>query len=166
MSAASRKSGLMRYLRRLHQLFGSDPAAISGVASVELAIIAPILAVALVCTVDLGLGIYRNMQVEAAAQAGTQYVITHGFSANAITTAVAGATPLTTISATPAPAQFCGCATSGGIASSTCGAPCPGGSNPGTYVTVSARASYTPLLPYPMFPATFVLSSQSTVRTQ
>jgi len=36
----------MRYLRRLHQLFGSDPAAISGVASVELAIIAPILAVA------------------------------------------------------------------------------------------------------------------------
>jgi|SRR5882724_715923 len=166
MSPAARMFGRMPCLRRLHLFFGSDPSAISGVASVELAIIAPILVVALICTVDLGLGIYRSMQVEAAAQAGAEYVITRGFTASGVTAAIASATPLASIAATPAPVQFCGCASSSGIASATCGTPCPGGSNPGTYVTVSAQASYTPLIPYPMFPSTFVLSSQSTVRTQ
>jgi hypothetical protein len=31
---------------------------------------------------------------------------------------------------------------------------------------VSAQANYNTLLPYPMFPNTFVFAAQSTVRTQ
>jgi Flp pilus assembly protein TadG len=156
----------MRGLERLRQFFGSDRIAIAGVASIELAIIAPVLVAALICTVDLGFGVYRNMQVEAAAQAGAEYAIVRGFSAAGVTSAVASATSLGGVQATPAPVQFCGCASAGGITSTACAQPCPDGTSPGTYVTVSAHASYSTLLPYPMFPDTFLFAAQSTVRTQ
>ena len=162
----SRHRILMRPIEHLSRLLGSDSSAVAGVASIELAILAPVLVLALIGTADLGLGIYRKMQVEAAAQAGAQSVIANGFSSAAVTAAVVGATPLPNIEATPAPIQFCGCASPTGIASSSCRVPCPGGSNPGTYVTVSAKANYSTLFPYPLFPSTFVLSAQSTVRSQ
>ena len=82
----------MRNLERLRRFFSADRAAIAGVASVELAIIAPVLVGALICTTDLGLGIYRSMQVEAAAQAGAEYAIARGFTADGVTSAVASAT--------------------------------------------------------------------------
>jgi hypothetical protein len=47
---------------------------------------------ALICTVDLGLGINRKMQVENAAQAGAQYAVVHGFAASSISNAVTQAT--------------------------------------------------------------------------
>jgi Flp pilus assembly protein TadG len=153
-------------LERLRQFVSSDCTAIAGAASIELAIIAPVLVAALICTVDLGLGIYRSMQVEAAAQAGAEYAVTRGFSAAGVTSAVASATSLGGVQATPAPVQFCGCASAGGVTSMACGQPCPDGTSPGTYVTVSAQANYNTLLPYPMFPDTFVFAAQSTVRTQ
>jgi Flp pilus assembly protein TadG len=156
----------MRGLERLRQFFSSDCTATAGVASVELAIIAPVLVAALICTIDLGLGIYRSMQVEAAAQAGAEYAVVRGFSAAGVISAVASATSLGGVQATPAPVQFCGCASAGGVANTACGQPCPDGTNPGTYVTVSAQANYNTLLPYPMFPNTFVFAAQSTVRTQ
>jgi Flp pilus assembly protein TadG len=153
-------------LERLRQLFSSDGTATAGVASVELAIIAPVLVAALICTIDLGLGIRRSMQVEAAAQAGAEYAVVRGFSAAGVTGAVASATSLGGVQATPAPVQFCSCASAGGLVSTACGQPCPDGTSPGTYVTVSAQANYNTLLPYPMFPNTFVFAAQSTVRTQ
>src|ERR1700730_18569217 len=128
----------MRGLERLRQFFSSDCSAIAGAASIELAIIAPVLVAALICTVDLGLGIYRSMQVEAAAQAGAEYAVTRGFSPAGVTGAVAGAASLGGVQATPAPVQFCGCASAGGVTSTVCGQPCPDGTSPGTYVTVSA----------------------------
>ena len=73
----SRTKSLARGLFRL----SSD---IDGVAAIELSIIAPMLVLALVCTADLGLGIYRNMQVQNAAQAGAEYAVTHGFVADSI----------------------------------------------------------------------------------
>jgi Flp pilus assembly protein TadG len=156
----------MRSLERLRQFFSSDRTAIAGAASIELAIIAPVLVAALVCTIDLGLGIYRSMQVEAAAQAGAEYAVARGFSAAGVTSAVASATSLGSVQATPAPVQFCGCASVSGVTGTACGQPCPDGTSPGTYVTVSAQANYNTLLPYPMFPNTFVFAAQSTVRTQ
>ncbi|TMJ54449.1 MAG: pilus assembly protein, partial [Alphaproteobacteria bacterium] len=52
---------------------------IRGVAAIEFAIVAPMLVLAMVCTADLGLGIYRKMQVQNAAQAGAEYAIVHGY---------------------------------------------------------------------------------------
>ncbi len=139
---------------------------VRGAAAVEIAILAPVLAVVLVCTADLGLGLFRAMQVQNAAQAGAQYAVARGFTASAISAAVTSATSFGAISATPAPVQFCGCPSSAGVTSVTCGSTCTGGSVAGTYVTASATATYTPFLPYPLIPNSFTLVSASTVRLQ
>jgi Flp pilus assembly protein TadG len=135
-------------------------------AVIEFSFIAPVVVLMMVCAVDLGLGTYRNMQVQMAAQAGAQYAMVHGFNPGAVASAVTGATTYTDVTVTPAPSQFCGCTSAAGVAVNACNASCPEGGAPGTYVIVSAQATYTPLLPYPLLPAAFNLTAQSTVRTQ
>ena len=137
-----------------------------GVAAIELAIIAPILALLMVCTIDLGLGIYCDMRVQNAAQAGAQYAVGNGFDANAISNAVLSATNSPGLAASPAPSQFCGCATNGGITSASCSSTCVGGSLPASYARVSAQNTYTTLLPYPLLPRSFTFTAQSTVKLQ
>ena len=142
---------------------------VGGLAAIELGLIAPILALMLVATFDFGMGIYRAMQVESAAQAGAQYAIGHGFSGqnqSSITAAVTGSTTYSGISASPAPSRFCGCASSSGVTTATCSSICSDGTVAGTYVTVSAKATYAPTLSYPLIPSSFNLSAQSTVRIQ
>jgi Flp pilus assembly protein TadG len=151
---------------RLRALLSARHEAIAGTASIELAIIAPVLVLALICTFDLGFGIYRSMQVESAAQAGAEYAIARGYSVDGVTKAVANATSFTGVAANPAPFQFCGCASAAGVTSVTCGQSCPDGTAAGTYVTVSAQGIYNTFLPYPMFPNTYTFAAQSTVRTQ
>jgi Flp pilus assembly protein TadG len=158
-----RFAGWARSAIRAVSRWWSDP---RGVATIELSIIAPLLVLALICTADLGLGIYRNMQVQNAAQAGAEYAATHGFAASGIVGAVQAATAFSGITASPEPTQFCGCASATGVASATCGSACSGGSIAGTYVSVSALATYTTLLPYPLLPSSFSLTAQATVRLQ
>jgi Flp pilus assembly protein TadG len=137
----------------------------SGVAAIEFAVMAPILMVLFLCTVDLGLGFYRKMQVQNAAQAGAQYAVLNGFKTSGITTAVTSATNYTGITATPAPSQSCGCPSTAGLVAAVCGAICGiSGSPAGTYVAVSAQATYTTLFPYPIIPNSFQFAVQSTVR--
>ena len=151
---------------RLRAFFGPRGEATAGAAAIELAIIAPVIVLALICTFDLGLGIYRSMQVESAAQAGAEYAIARGYSADGVTRAVANATSFTGVAANPAPFQFCGCAAASGVTAITCGQTCPDGTAAGTYVTVSAQGTYNTFLPYPMFPSAYTFAAQSTVRTQ
>ena len=106
------------------------------------------------------------MQVQDAAQAGAQYAAVHGFNASSISNAITGATSYSGISASPAPAQFCGCASATGISTVACGSQCPGNIAAGTYVTASAQSTYTTILPYPVIANSFALSAQSTVRIQ
>lgn len=138
----------------------------SGVAAIEFGIVVPILVLMVVATVDIGMGFYRKMQVEDAAQAGAQWAIKNGFDANAITNAVTAATSATSISVSPTPVQFCGCATGSTITTATCGTTCSGGVQAGTYTTVSAQMTYSTILPYGIFPSAYNFSSQSTVRLQ
>jgi Flp pilus assembly protein TadG len=137
-----------------------------GVAAIEFAIIVPTLITMTVCTVDLGMGIYRNMQVQDAAQAGAQYAMLHAFDASLISNAVTNATAFTSVSASPAPNQYCGCATTAGVTSIACGSPCTGGAVYGNYVQVSAQGVYTTILPYPLIANSFTLTAQSNVRVQ
>jgi len=146
-------------------LAGGD-AGSRGVAAIEFAIIAPILVLLMVCTVDLGQGIYRKMQVQNAAQAGAQYAAVHGFTASSISAAVTNATTFSGISASPSPTQFCGCPSVTGVTSASCNSTCTGGISSGTYVTASAQATYTTILPYPLLPTSFTFAAQSTVRIQ
>lgn len=139
---------------------------IRGVAAIEFAIIVPMLITMVVCTVDLGMGIYRNMQVQNAAQAGARYAMTHSFDAGLISNAVSSATGLHGIVATPSPSQYCGCATNVGIAPIICGSTCPVGAVYGTYVNVSAQGAYTTIVPYPLIANNFTLKAQASVRVQ
>lgn len=137
-----------------------------GMAAVEFAIIAPVVSLAMICTVDIGLGFYRKMQVQNAAQAGAEYAATHGFNGTAIASAMTSATGYANVQASPAPAQFCGCATTSGVSTATCGTNCTGGAAAGTYVTVTAQADYATLIPYPLLPDSYTFTAQSTVRLQ
>ncbi|WP_225716029.1 TadE/TadG family type IV pilus assembly protein [Bradyrhizobium semiaridum] len=150
-------------LRRILARFRKDR---RGAAAIEFGVLVPLLALMAVSVVDLGLAIYRKMQVESAAQAGVEYAIAHGFDANAISAAVVNATNATTITATPAPTKYCGCASSSGVISATCGATCPGGRLAGTYTTVSAQANYWTIINYQVVPASYAFSMQSKVRLQ
>ncbi|HZP75476.1 MAG TPA: TadE/TadG family type IV pilus assembly protein [Pseudolabrys sp.] len=137
-----------------------------GATAIEFAVVGPILALLLICSVDLGLGIYRKMQVQNAAQIGTQYAAINGFDQTAIAGAIASATSYSEIVASPPPTKFCGCPSNAGVTAADCGAVCESGQAPGTYVIASTRATYKPILQYPMLPDSFTLIGRSTVRIQ
>jgi Flp pilus assembly protein TadG len=166
MRTAFSKLNLRRTWRPLRDLMRVMRADRRGVAAIEFAIMVPTLIMMTVCTVDLGMGIYTNMQVQDAAQAGAQYAMVHGFDANSISTVVSNATAQSGISASPAPVQYCGCATAAGVTNVTCGAACPAGAVSGTYVQVSTQATYTTIVPYPMIANSFTLTAQAAVRVQ
>src|SRR6266496_4848675 len=113
-----------------------------GVAAIEFALMVPLFGLMLVSVTDIGLSVYRKMQVEGAAQAGAQYAMLRGFDASAISAAVTSASNAAGITAIPAPTKFCGCPTGSSIGTVGCGTTCPGGALAGTYATVSAQASY------------------------
>lgn len=138
----------------------------SGLAGVEFAIFVPILLMLTVCTVDLGAAAYNVMQVENAAQAGSEYASVHGYNVSAISSAISSATSLSGITASPAPAQFCGCPSGNSVTTATCGSTCSDGSLTGTYVTSSATATYTTIIHYPMLPAQFTFVNSATARIQ
>ena len=139
---------------------------IEGVAAIEFAVVIPPLVVAMICASDLGLGIYRRMQVQNAAQLGAEYAVAHGFDAGSISSAVSSGSNFPSLSVSPTPTQFCGCPGATGIATSDCASSCPSGGAPGTYVTVSTQGTYNTILRYPMIPNSFTFSNQATVRIQ
>ncbi|MFB9269234.1 TadE/TadG family type IV pilus assembly protein [Bradyrhizobium erythrophlei] len=147
-------------------VFGKFRRDARGAAAIEFGVLVPVLALMVVSVTDIGLAIYRKMQVENAAQAGVEYAIAHGFDTNAISAAVVSATNSNAISASPAPVKYCGCATTSGVSSMTCGATCPGGGSAGTYTTVSAQATYWTIINYQVVPTSYGYSTQSTVRLQ
>jgi Flp pilus assembly protein TadG len=138
----------------------------SGNAAIEFVLIAPLLISALVAVTDLGIALYERMEIRNAAQAGAQYAIAKGWDSGAIENAVAGASTLSGISATPAPTQSCGCVSGTAIVAAACGSLCPGGVAAGTYVTVNAQAQYATLFSYPGLANPLTLSAQSMVRIQ
>lgn len=136
-----------------------------GVAAIEFGLMIPLLSLMVVSVTDIGLAVYRKMQVEDAAQAGAQYAIAHGFDASGISSAVTSATNSTAITASPGPVQFCGCPTSAGVSTVSCGTVCTGGVQAGTYTTVSAQATYYTLINYQVI-ANYTYNAQSTARLQ
>ena len=151
---------------RLRRLFVRAAGNTSGAAAIEFGVIVPMLALMVTAVIDLGLAIHSKMQLEDAAQAGVEWAIRNGFDANAISTAVSSATNSSKITASPAPVQYCGCASGSSISSATCGTPCPDGARAGTYVTVSAQVTYNTTLNYPMVSSTYNFATQSTARLQ
>jgi len=136
----------------------------SGAAAVEFALLAPTLIAVLLPMVDLGIGAYKRMRVQDAAEAGAQYALVHGYNTSSITSAAQNATSLgTNVSVTPS--EACECVNgSGSLATATCGGTCSDGSNVGTYVTVATQSSYSLLLTYPGLSNPLTLTGTATVR--
>ena len=135
-----------------------------GLSGIEFALIAPVLILSFIATADFGLAIYAKMEVENAAQAGTEYAARNGYTSSSVTSAVTAATSMSGVSATPAPSQFCGCPSTSGVTTATCNTNCASGAAAGTYVSASAQATYTTIISYPGIPASYTFSSTSTVR--
>ena len=144
----------------------SAVAAIDGLAGIEFAFLAPVLLMLTLCTVDLGIAAYDAMQVENAAQAGSEYAAVHGYNVSSISHVITSANDLAGLTASPAPTEFCGCPSGSTVSTITCGSNCADGTYAGTYVTASATATYTTLLHYPMLPASFTFVNNATARIQ
>ena len=157
--------GMMRGPRRALERIADLVRARDGGAAVEFSVAAPVLAIIFVPLIDIGMAVYQQMQVQDAAQAGAQYAMVHGWNSGAIETAVTSATGLS-VNAAPAPSKTCGCPDSSSISPAACGSTCADGRAAGTYVTVGAQATYTPLLPYPTLGNSVTLSAQATARIQ
>lgn len=156
----------MRGIRAIIGVFGRWRHATDGAIAVEMALIAPVLAAVIVPLIDIGMGTYTEMQVQEAAQAGVQYAADHGWSSTGVQDAALNATSLS-VSLTPAPYQSCGCATSSGVTSATCGVTCPDGSTAGgSYAFVTAQTQYQTLLSYPGLSNPMTLSASAVVRLQ
>jgi Flp pilus assembly protein TadG len=143
----------------------------AGSALVEFTIFAPILLAMAIYTMDFGLLVFNKMDVQNAAQAGTQYAVANNsYDSAAISTAVTSATTFTAVTATSS--QFCGCPAAKSI--TYCAASCDlcstgtcSTSVQGLYVTVKAtpKTPYTPLIQYGVVSAaTYDISAQSTAR--
>jgi Flp pilus assembly protein TadG len=142
-------------------MIGSDGTAGAGL--VEFAIIAPVMIVIFTFLGDAGYVVFRKMQVQHAAQAGAQYVVAHPstWTSTLVSAAVTHATSYNAVTAAPAPSQFCGCPSSTQLQHlNSCAASC--GSTIGTYVTVSAQATYSNLFTV----GSHTLTASATVRIQ
>jgi len=157
--------GMMRGPRRALKRIADLVRARDGGAAVEFSVAAPVLAIIFVPLIDIGMAVYQQMQVQDAAQAGAQYAMAHGWNNSGIVNAVTNATTLS-VSASPSPAKSCGCPDGSSVSAAACGSTCPDGQTAGTYVTVSAQATYAPLLPYPSMGSSVTLSAQTTARIQ
>jgi Flp pilus assembly protein TadG len=154
-------------MRRAPSVLKRLPRDTSGLAAIELAIIAPVLFLCTLCVADLGRYALDKTWVTDAASAGADYAVAHANDSNysptypmgsafsaAIATAATSATPAANISVS----SYYGCATSSGVTASTQGATCPSGTSTGgtagEYVSVTATMSFTALfsaagIPYP-----------------
>jgi Flp pilus assembly protein TadG len=133
-------------------------------AAVELALIAPLLIVALACVIDGSRLALAKLQARGAAQAGAEYAVRQGWDAAAIASAVTSAGSAV-VTANPAPVRSTGCVANGVIVA-TASPTCPGGGLLGTYVRVSAQQAFTPILPWSGLAAPVTVASSAMVRIQ
>jgi Flp pilus assembly protein TadG len=136
-----------------------------GMAAIEFGILSAVMMIFVIGAADLGLAGYSAMEVQTSAQSGAEYASAHAFDATAISNAVTNSTSASGISASPAPAKFCGCPSASGVTTATCSSTCADGSTAGNYVRVTATRSYSTMISYPGMSNPLVQTTVTTVRT-
>ena len=144
---------------------------VRGLAAIEFAGIAMMLVMMAVGTADVGVGFFRKMQVQNAAQAGASYAMAHEFNAASVTrivSAVQAATNFSGVEAAPLPYLFDGCPSTTGVISADASSKCPDGTASGAYVRISARGVYRTIVPLAAIgmPVSFTFTASSTVRVR
>jgi Flp pilus assembly protein TadG len=113
--------------------------------AIEFGLFVPLLVTLLVGIFEIGFAMYGAMQVHNAAEAGLIYAAKNGWNQAGIASAVVSSSGSSTIQASPAPAQFCGCPTAGGVQVVACNANCPNGDVRGEYIRIEASLARTTL---------------------
>jgi Flp pilus assembly protein TadG len=138
----------------------------AGIAGVELALAAPMLALLMVGGFDFGRAIYEQYRLTAAADAGIQYAtasVSNLTNTSGII-AAARADASDTASSLNITSGSCTCPTGTSLCSAT--ATCTGSTVTGTYQKVTVSESYSTIMSYPFVSNPFTLSAQSMVRVQ
>jgi Flp pilus assembly protein TadG len=141
-----------------------------GVSAIEFAFIAPVVAILIIGIIDFGMGLWRQMEIANAAEAGAAYAAAKGWNSttSGIDGAVTSATNLPSSSITVSLnnwSNWCGCPnTSSGVTSATCGSDCSDSSLAGHYVIVSASTSYSTIVPWPGISSPLTLASTAYAR--
>ncbi|WP_170984976.1 TadE/TadG family type IV pilus assembly protein [Roseomonas sp. AR75] len=113
----------------------------AGTASIELALLVPVLAAVLVGMFDWGMAIDQRLRLQSAARAGAQQALRTPGDRTAIAAAVLAAAPdFAALSVTPSPV-WCECAK----AATSCSTDCDGGLS--RYVRVTVSHPFSPLTP-------------------
>lgn len=142
-----------------------------GVALIEFALLAPVLALLCVGAIDFGLAFASQLQLASAVDMGAQYAFLTGVNvqAGAVQAVVQKATSLTGVSATigyNSSACYCPTGAPPTLAAQTCGQPCADGSEPGKFLNISANYTYRPIFPTYALIANPTLTQTVTVRLQ
>jgi Flp pilus assembly protein TadG len=138
----------------------------SGVITVEFALVAPVLVVALLGIGDYIMAFSAQMKLHNAVQAGASYCMKNGSSACTLANvqnAVVNATPLPVTTANVGLTLSYGCASTSGITLQGSSTPnCANGFAPGLYAVITATYQYTTTVG----PVVIPMSSTTTLRIQ
>jgi Flp pilus assembly protein TadG len=148
-----------------------------GVSAVEFGLAAPMFLAALSPVIDLGLAFSQQIRINQAVESGAQYASSNPYAGSSWSSNVSSAMTNAIANLTITPnvgSETCGCPNSTNTAivtgsygtPPTCSGSCPDGSNPGYYVTISAQATYTSVMPYSILGSSATLSSTAIVRVQ
>ncbi|MCW3475433.1 TadE/TadG family type IV pilus assembly protein [Limobrevibacterium gyesilva] len=119
-------------------------------AALEFAIIVPVLLVMLAGLTDFALAFWSRGVLASSVAQGAQYAVLVGptVSTSAIRSIVGQQLSLPAANVTiTGPSCYCVSGTPAAASIQTCGNPCPNGTMPGTYITISASYTYTSLMP-------------------
>jgi Flp pilus assembly protein TadG len=155
---------ILASMRRLPARFADDA---RGTAAIELALLAPFLALMTTGGFDFGRALYEQHRLTSAARAGIQYAIQSSSnwtnSTGIVAAARADANDTTAQALTISTGQ---CTCPGGSTKCAATSICTGSTVSGTYVQVTVSESYATLVSYPFVTTPLSLSSQAIVRVQ
>lgn len=134
-----------------------------GNVAIEFGFLAPVAAVLMIGTIDLGLTAFNVTKLRAAARAGVQYALENPSDTAGITQVVLDATALPSEELTVTPSIACECA---GGSAVTCGAPCPPDETQHILVSVEVTQTFVPLIPFTGFGLEVPVSGWATLRAQ
>lgn len=142
------RSGELCLIRRILPVFAKDQ---HGVAALEFAIAMPAMLLLLGGLTDFTLAFWNKGMLASAVASGAGYatIVGPNVSASAIQNIVMRklSLPVSDVTVT-GPACYCVSGTPAAASNQACTSPCPDKTMPNTYVTISARYTYTPLIPY------------------
>lgn len=132
-------------------LFGRMWRYLRGVAAVEFAICAPLLLFTFGGVADMGLSLRYQERLAQAVANGGQYAFKVGptVTASSVQSMVQASSGLSGVSAVVSgPSLGCASGSPATLVAGTAGHACADGTQPGTYITITATVTYTQILPH------------------